>query len=148
MTADGITDDDWYTVHEAVCRIVNASGRDDQVMVAHHTESLFDILYQLETTYGRIPSLISTRADFLGDDPLKAISLQKEALAISTDETSTVLALLSLVPWMIEAGRGKREILPYLERLENLEQSAEDPDLFNCGEIAGFRRDFEALGGT
>jgi hypothetical protein len=116
-------------------------------MVAHHTESLFDILDLLETKYGRVPSLLSTRADFL-DDPLEAICLQEEALAVSTDETSIILALQSLVPLLIGAGRDKREILPFLERLEDLEESAEDPDLFSPGEVAGFRRDFEAMGGA
>src|SRR5690606_16221249 len=87
MTPDGIRTEDWNRVHDAACEIVNASSMDDPVLCDHHTSKLFEILHELECQYGRIPSILSTRADF-SDDPHVAIPLLEEALQQSSDPVS------------------------------------------------------------
>jgi len=82
MTPDGISTDDWDRVHEAAIEIVNASAIEDDVLCAHHTERLFDILSELEGRYGRIPGILATRADF-ADDPTMAIALHEEAVSVA-----------------------------------------------------------------
>ncbi|RYD43057.1 MAG: hypothetical protein EOP85_10580, partial [Verrucomicrobiaceae bacterium] len=101
MTPDGISTTDWERVEAAAYQIVNAIMMDDDVLCEHRTVLLFQILDELEGQYGRLPSILATRADF-SDDPLEAIPLLEEALALSTDALSSRLALQSLVTRMIE----------------------------------------------
>ncbi|RYD17418.1 MAG: hypothetical protein EOP88_26685 [Verrucomicrobiaceae bacterium] len=140
MTPDGISTADWNRVHEAACRIVNAIMMDDDVLSDHHTSSLFEILDELERRYGRLPSILATRADF-SDDPLEAIPLLEEALALSTDALSSRLALQSLVTRMIEGGHDDNEVEARLAELDELSDEQTDPSDFE--EALDLRSEFE-----
>src|SRR4051812_18466124 len=65
MTSDGISSDDWDKIHACALDVVNASSANDAHDGAHALAELFQILDELETKYGRKPSLLATRADFV-----------------------------------------------------------------------------------
>ena len=67
-TPDGIARVDWDRVHQLAVDIVNASSADDVNTVAQATRQLHAVLDELEARYGRLPSILATRADYL-DDP-------------------------------------------------------------------------------
>ena len=75
-TSDGINDDDWDQIHHDAAAIVEASsgGLDTSLL----TSRLMDQLSYLEEKYGRLPSLLATRADFIEDETLTR-ALLKEA---------------------------------------------------------------------
>ena len=60
MTSDGISDEDWSRIRELAVDVVNASasGNDDG-----EGSRLLEALDVLERTYGRLPSIVATRAD-------------------------------------------------------------------------------------
>ncbi len=140
MTPDGITTADWVRVEEAASQIVNASLMDDEILGAHHKSALFQLLDELEGRYGRVPSILSTRADF-SDDPREAIPLLEEALALSTDHISTRLALQSLVSLMIEEDHDDAAVEARLSELDELSDDQADPDDFE--EALDLRSEFQ-----
>jgi hypothetical protein len=80
MTSDGINDEDWQRIRELAVDVVNASasGNDDV-----ERSRLFEALDALERNYGRLPSIVATRADFV-ESPPEAVSLLTEAFALAT----------------------------------------------------------------
>ena len=125
MTPDGISTGDWDRVHEAVADVVNASAADDDVLSCHHTERLFSILDELESIYGRIPSVLATRADFT-DDPTVAIALHEEALAVARDPVSLRLSLQSMIRLKIDERHDESSITDRLLQLETLTDRDQD----------------------
>lgn len=125
MTPDGISNDDWHRVHHAACDIVNASAAGDEVLSDHHHERLFEIIGELEVVYGRLPSLLATRADFMDDDAA-AIPLLEEALVACEDEVSERLTLDSLIGRMIDQHFPDEMIQKHLTRLESLVETHGD----------------------
>ena len=119
MTPDGISDDDWHRVHHAACDIVNASAAGDEVLSEHHHERLFEIIGELEASYGRLPSLLATRADFMDDDAA-AIPLLQEALVACEDPLSEQLTLESLIGRMINQHYPDEIIQNHLTRLGSI----------------------------
>jgi hypothetical protein len=125
MTPDGISDDDWLRVHEIVCDVVNASSMEDDVLCEYHRQRLFGVLDELQLVYGRIPSIVGTRADFTMDDTA-AIPLLQEALAACMDDYSEQLTLDSLVSRMIDQHFPDEIIQAHLSRLETLIAAGDD----------------------
>lgn len=140
MTPDGIRTEDWDRVHAAACEIVNASSMDDPVLCEHHTVLLFETLDELERHYGRIPSILATRADFT-DDPQVAILLLEEALLASSDPISSRLALQSLVRLMIDEQFDEASVEARLADLDNFTDADADPS--DLEEALGLRSAFE-----
>jgi hypothetical protein len=68
QTPDGIARVDWDRVHQLAVDIVTASASDDANTVAQATRQLHAVLDELEARYGRLPTIVATRADYL-DDP-------------------------------------------------------------------------------
>jgi len=135
MTPDGISDDDWHRVHHAACDIVNASAAGDEVLCEHHHERLFEIIGELETVYGRLPSLLATRADFMDDDA-SAIPLLQEALVACEDPVSEQLTLDSLIGRMINQHFPDEIIQTHLTRLESIITSnGDDGDQAKLAEL-------------
>lgn len=140
MTLDGISTEDWDRVYEAAIEIVNASAIEGDVLCSHHTERLFDLLSELEGRYGRIPSILATRADFT-HDLTRALALHEEALSVASDSTSTRLSLQSMIGLMIDENHPDSEIF---RRLEALEQVTEvDGCPFDLDELKELQEDFE-----
>lgn len=142
MTPDGISTEEWDRVHEVAVDIVNASAIRDDVLCAHHTQRLFDILDALETIHGRIPSILDTRADYT-DDPTVAIALYEEALAASEDPDLSSLVLPSLIRLMIRGRYAESSISDLLLKLERLTDM--DERSFELDELRELQSDFEKL---
>ena len=141
MTPDGISTEEWDRVHAAAVDIVNATVVEDDVLCAHHTQRLLDILDELEVTYGRIPSILDTRADYT-DDPSVAISLYEEALAATEDPDLACLALPSLIRLMIEEHHDEASIS---RRIHQLEQLTDQEKGFELEELRELQSQFEEL---
>ena len=96
-TSDGISDADWDQIHDNAAAIVAASGEgaDTSFLISR----LLKQLDYLEGKYGRLPSLLATRADYV-DDGTAALSLLKEAFVVSlelADFANTTEICLSVI---------------------------------------------------
>ena len=81
-TSDGISKEDWDRVHELVLEVVNAEEGEEEDLCRR---KLLNYLDELEEKYGPLPSILSTRADYLLGDVLGRISLLKRAYATATE---------------------------------------------------------------
>lgn len=142
MTRDGISTEEWDRVHAVAVDIVNASAIEDEVLCAHHTERLFDILDGLEAIYGRVPSILDTRADYT-DDPTVAIALYEEALSVSEEPDLTSLVLPSLIRLKIQERHPESSISVLLLRLIRLTNT--DVSSFERDELRELQSEFEEL---
>jgi hypothetical protein len=113
VTSDGISGEDWSDVHELAVQIVNHSAAEDHTAEARARKSLIAFLDRLDQKYGKRPSLLATRADYVESPSererllLRAFS---EAERIKDSENRLLVAesLASL----------------YLEELRNLDEGA------------------------
>jgi hypothetical protein len=65
VTSDGISTEDWNDVHEVAVEIVNHSAAEDHTAGARARASLMALLDRLDEKYGKRPSLLATRADYV-----------------------------------------------------------------------------------
>lgn len=79
-TSDGISTEDWDTVHELTVDLVNAGERPDEEECRHR---LFEYLDELEEKYGARPSILATRADFIVGDVPRKLELLGRAYALA-----------------------------------------------------------------
>ena len=88
-TTDGISTEDWDVVHGLAVDVVNAPDSDK----SDPTRQLLDYLEALEVKYGPLPSILSTRADYLeDDDPAReALLVRAHALAEARGDTANVV---------------------------------------------------------
>jgi hypothetical protein len=104
MTPDGINKRDWAKVHVIACRIANAAIQDDKQGCHRWTKELMTCLDTLEHKYGRLPSIVATRADF-GGNARQRIKLWKEAYSLALvrgDKKNLALISSSLAGFMID----------------------------------------------
>jgi len=80
-----ITAEAWSRVHEKALNIVNASRRDDFLMVDVFTEQMLELLTELDETFGPSPILMATRADYL-QDKLERKNLYEAALSLARSQ--------------------------------------------------------------
>ncbi len=113
---------------------------EDEVLQAHHTQRLLEILDELEVIYGRIPSILDTRADYT-DDPLESIALYKEALAACEDPLSPLLILPSLIHLLIQEQGDESSILNYVLELERLTDT--DQPSYELKKLREIQAEFE-----
>ncbi|HDP4854863.1 hypothetical protein P4204_25355 [Pseudomonas aeruginosa] len=81
-TSDGITDSDWESIIISAEEIAELTGREIDARFAQK-KILFQ-LDRLEKKYGRLPTILSTKADYI-DSTDERLSLLKEAY-ITADE--------------------------------------------------------------
>ena len=84
MTSDGISNEDWIVVQQYAADICNQSA--EGLNSAFLEKKLVAFLGELEVKYGRLPSILSTLADYC-DDVNLSLSLNKEAF-VSASEIS------------------------------------------------------------
>jgi len=142
MTQDGISTEEWDRVHAVAVDIVNASAIDDDVLCAHHTERILDLLDELEAAYGRIPSILDTRADYTSD-PIVAIALYEEALAASENQKLSSLILPSLIRLKIQERHDESSISDRLVELGRMIDT--DRNSFELDDLLELQSDFEEL---
>ena len=88
-TSDGISTDDWDTVHELSLKIVNAEAEAEANI---YTRQLLQYLDELDAKYGGLPSILATRADYLADYLMdrterEALLIQAYILAEALNDT-------------------------------------------------------------
>jgi len=84
-TSDGISTDDWDTVHELSLKIVNAEAEAEANI---YTRQLLQYLDELDAKYGGLPSILATRADYLMDrTEREALLIQAYILAEALNDT-------------------------------------------------------------
>jgi hypothetical protein len=81
-TSDGVTDADWDVIMTLAENVVHQTGLDLDPSLAKKRISL--ALNKLENKYGRLPSILSTKADYV-DDFGERLSLLKEGY-VTADE--------------------------------------------------------------
>ena len=81
-TSDGISSADWDRVHELVLDVVNAEEGEEEDLCRRR---LLEYLDELEEKYGPLPSILSTRADYLPGDVPGRIALFKRAYVTATE---------------------------------------------------------------
>lgn len=85
-TSDGIEKNDWDTIGDLAVTVANRSRSGCDASLDR--KRLLRALDKLEKKYGRLPSILSTRADYV-DDFEVSLSLLKEAY-VTADERSDV----------------------------------------------------------
>ncbi|MDD0843384.1 hypothetical protein [Pseudomonas sp. Gutcm_11s] len=83
-TTDGIQDNDWEEVMSLAAAVANQTGL--SLDAGLERKRLMRALDRLEQKYGRLPSILSTKADY-ADDANISLSLLKEAY-VTADEAS------------------------------------------------------------
>lgn len=83
-TTDGIQDNDWEEVMSLAAAVANQTGL--SLDAGLERKRLMRTLDRLEQKYGRLPSILSTKADYV-DDANISLSLLKEAY-VTADESS------------------------------------------------------------
>jgi hypothetical protein len=85
-TSDGIDAIDWEAIGDLAAAVANRTGSGCDASLDR--KRLLRALDKLEKKYGRLPSILSTRADYV-DAPELSLSLLKEAY-VTADERSDV----------------------------------------------------------
>ena len=104
MTADGISTEDWEVVKDFAAKIANAVCAEDNANSQRLTEDLLRYLERLETKYGRLPSIIATKADYT-TELNQRVQLLKQAYALakqSNDKVNMTLTASSLAQLFVE----------------------------------------------
>ena len=116
----GITKNEHEVLIELICDIVNDSDDDQFYENPECTNNLLNELDRLDSKYGEMPMLISTRADFTDDVKIQ-IKLYKKAiqLALKSGDISTlVMAAESLVEIYVSDYPNSREALEWFDKLK------------------------------
>jgi hypothetical protein len=118
-TSDGIAPHHWDLVHEAAIELANAD--DDEIDAAQRT--MMRVLDELQELYGKRPSLLATRADYVDDDRRERLYLEAFELASERgDEANLLFVSHSLAELYIETLRdvqnGRRWLEEYRRRRE------------------------------
>lgn len=131
VTSDGIEGDDWEEIVTLSAAVANQAsiGLDSGL----ETKRLMRALDKLEKKYGRLPSILSTRADYV-DDADVSISLLKEAY-VTADENSDVKNKVfissSLAEMYLDTFENKQLTNFWVETLKKDLEKYPDDEYFN-----------------
>lgn len=103
-TSDGIRAEDWEGVIDFSAQIANAVISEDEILAETLTKKLLGLIDVLERKYGKLPSILATRADCM-DDPVERGILLEQAWQIASelaDKANLVLISSSLAELYIE----------------------------------------------
>jgi hypothetical protein len=82
VTSDGITTTDWDRIKALAARFANAICSDRSAQAVKCRNALLVSLDKLEHKYGKLPSIIATRADYVSDVS-ESIGLLKKAYSLA-----------------------------------------------------------------
>lgn len=104
MTSDGINTEDWEVVQDYAAKIANAACADDAKTSDIITEKLLRYLECLEAKYGKLPSILATRADYVNDltQRVKLLEQSYELAKQSDDRENLTLTASSLAQLYVE----------------------------------------------
>lgn len=102
MEAWPFAEEDWDSLEEAVIDLVNASGEEDDEVIAANLKNVFDLLEALAIKYGPHPVLYETKADIL-PHPAERVELYKQAISLAENNALQTLTIrLSLADVLIQ----------------------------------------------
>ena len=102
MDAWPFSEEDWESVEDAVVDLVNASGEEDDEVIAANLKNVFDLLEALAIKYGPHPVLYETKADIL-PNPAERVELYRQAIRLAESNALQTLTIrLSLAEVLIE----------------------------------------------
>jgi hypothetical protein len=137
MTSDGITTKDWNRVGVLAADIANARCADDDQAAEQRTKKILLLLEKLERKYGRLPSILATRADYTADVVGQARLLREAWTAAKRlgDHKNITLITSSLAELFVEERHDTRQGSVWVKRL------AEALDVYwDSGEHGVYRR--------
>lgn len=110
-TSDGIELEQWRKVEDIAFEIAEFSlnGKDDTELL----DKLYLLLSELEEGYGRLPSILATKADYTNDEVLE-LSLLKEAYVNSLeigDHKNASYISVSIAEYYV--GKGKFDLVNF-----------------------------------
>lgn len=111
MTSDGISSIDWDRITGMSAEIANAAMADNDALVKSTTQRILKQLDALEKKYGKLPSILATKAEYVESANGRVILLQ-EAWRIANemdDKNNLVLISSSLAQLYIEDFRDFNE---------------------------------------
>jgi hypothetical protein len=130
-TTDGIQDNDWEEVMSLAAAVANQTGL--SLDAGLEKKRLMRALDRLEHKYGRLPSILSTRADYV-DDANISLSLLKEAY-VSADEAydlkSKVIISSSIAEMYLDSFDNKSRAGFWVETLKRDLEKYSDDEYFN-----------------
>jgi hypothetical protein len=129
-TSDGIPSEDWDVIHQHALDCANASLRGDERGRAEGRRRMLASLERLETKFGRLPSILSTRADYVDDLAIKeALFIEAyEGAARSGDELNQLLTAHSLAELYIDDHRNASKGRVWLTTLRVHITELDEPD--------------------
>lgn len=104
MTSDGISTNDWEVVKEFAAEIANARCANDETTSDITAQKLLRYLDHLEAKYGKLSSILATRADYTSDLRQRVRLLQEayELARISNDRENLTLTAAALAQLFVE----------------------------------------------
>lgn len=119
QTSDGVSGADWYLVRCRASEVVNATiGPTSRYVLAQRR--LMGLLSRLIKKYGKRPSLLATKADYMSS-PRKRVALWEHAFRSAenaTDHINCVLIATSLVEFYFEDALDETKGNLWLTKLE------------------------------
>jgi hypothetical protein len=140
MTSDGINSKDWAVVHEYALQVANAASKRDRRGARMATALLLRHLDQLELSYGRLPSILATRADYVGDkcESIRLLHSAWRAARNRSDKCNLTHIASSLAELYIETLRDLRRGRIWVSRLQAALVEHWDED--ECRTLGGLRK--------
>jgi hypothetical protein len=142
MTSDGIKNKDWDEIRELAFALTASTRDEDEVMARVNCEHLHDALDRLEEIYGKLPSILATRGDFVrdGEDP---IPFWKDAyvLALQKNDSKNILYTSSSLADHFANAKCYDEALQWLAIGEEILSGS--PDDFESGNLKEIRAKVE-----
>lgn len=135
MTPDGIRSEDWDRVHELAVQIVNAADDQDSDRL---TAELLAYLDQLEASYGPLPSIFATRADYVAE-PKDSQALLERAFELAQqreDHQNMVYVATSLAALQVKHFRNAAQAERWLGAVKaGLEHTGDESDIREYEEL-------------
>jgi len=138
MTPDGISSKDWARVHELAVDVANLFD-DDEGASNEAARQLLEVLDELQHKYGPLPSILSTRADYVvasADREYWLLAAHEEAIRRDDIKNQRLIAH-SLAAYYIEEEPSAEEGQKWLDRLGQLLQLL--PDDHEAQDVARWR---------
>jgi hypothetical protein len=139
-TSDGIPSEDWDVIHEHALDCANATLRSDMRAHAEAQQRMLESLESLEARFGRLPSILATRADHVDDRPVKE-ALFREAYTAADrlgDKHNQLLIAHSLAKLYVDDHRDVPKGRVWLTKLRDHMAELDEPD-------AQFNKDYRRL---
>lgn len=142
-TPDGISSDDWSVVRDLVMVIAAARTPADRYSAIRR---LFAFLDDLERTYGTRPSILATRADFLGNDDRRVQMLEQaySVAAMQSDHANMLFIAHSLAEFYLDEPPHPSNAQKWLAHMERHLATVDHREM--AANYERLRARFDALG--